>query len=226
VPSRAPTRPGAASPLWVRLQALTGAIPLAGYLVLHLSSQAFALAGQRKYASVMATIDGLPGLPWLEALFIYAPLCFHVGAGLWRMQRAALPTERGSAQRWTRPLQQLTGGVVLVFVLYHFWQFRWRLWTGELERSDFFPELCASLSSTAWGGVPLVALGYLLGLAAAAFHAAQGLYSVWSGWGFGPSDRQRLAIQCCSAAGFALFILGTLIVIDLATGSVVIHWPG
>jgi succinate dehydrogenase / fumarate reductase cytochrome b subunit len=225
--SRARSRlPGAGNPLWVRLHALTGAIPLAGYLALHLGSQAFAFGGGRSYSVAQGWIERLPGLAYLEVALLYLPLSFHVAAGLWRARLPALPTEQGWARRWGRPLQQLSGGVLLAFLAYHFWQFRWRLWMGELDATDVFPELCASLSSTVWGGVPLLALSYILGLAAAAFHLAQGLHHVWAGWGFGPPGRQRLAAPCCAAAGLSMFILGTLIVIDLATGSVVIHWPG
>jgi succinate dehydrogenase / fumarate reductase cytochrome b subunit len=209
----------------VRLHALAGAFPLAGYLVLHLGTQAFAWGGPGPYARANAAIDRTPWLPLLEVAFLYVPLAFHVGAGLWRMRLA--PSPPGSGQgRGRRGLQHLSGAVLLVFLIYHFWQFRWRLWTGELDRSDYFPELCASLSSTAWGGVPVVAISYLLGLAAAAFHAAQGLYQLWVGWSVAAEQQPERAAWCCTLAGLSLFLLGTLIVIDLATGSVVIHWPG
>jgi hypothetical protein len=74
--------------------------------------------------------------------------------------------------------------------------------------------------------VPLVALSYLLGVAAAAFHAAQGLYQLWVGWNVAAQNQAKRALWCCTLAGLSLFLLGTLIVIDLATGSVVIRWPG
>ena len=36
-----------------------------------------------------------------------------------------------------------------VFLAAHVWQFQGRRWLGELERIDYFSELCSSLSSTA-----------------------------------------------------------------------------
>jgi hypothetical protein len=72
----------------------------------------------------------------------------------------------------------------------------------------------------------VVALSYLLGVAAAAFHAARGLYQLWVGWSVVAQNHTRRALWCCTLAGLSLFLLGTLIVIDLATGSVVIRWPG
>jgi succinate dehydrogenase cytochrome b subunit len=225
VPSGVLPGPGAGGPVWVRLHLLAGALPLAGYLVLHLGTQAFAWGGPFAYARANAAIDRTPWLQVLEVAFLYVPLGYQVGAGLWRMRSAAWLSGAGQGRGW-RAVQQLSGGVLLAFLIYHFWQFRGRLWTGELDRSDYFPELCASLSSTALGGVPVVALGYLLGMAAAAFHAADGLYRFWLGWSIAAKNQPKRAIWCCTLAGLSLFLLGTLIVIDLATGSVVIHWPG
>lgn len=200
---------------------MAGAVPLAGYLVLHLTTQASALAGAEGYAALTRAVDRIPGLLGLEVLVIYLPLSFHVIAGL------ARPPLRSAGETgpWWRPLQLVSGLVLLAFLGFHFWQFRWRLWTGELARADFYPELCASLSSTARGGVPLVALAYLAGVAAAAFHAARGLARAASTWRFA-RGRQRLLARACAGFGFGLFVLGALIVIDLATGSVLIHLPG
>jgi hypothetical protein len=64
-----------------------------------------------------------------------------------------------------------------------------------------------------------------VGVSAAAIHGAQGLYRVGVSYGIGPR-RRRLLARFCAALGLALFVLGALIVIDLATGSVLIHWPG
>jgi succinate dehydrogenase / fumarate reductase cytochrome b subunit len=202
---------------------LSGAIPLAGYLVLHLVSQAVALAGAQPYSRVMGAIDSLPLMIALEVVGIYAPLAFHVVAGLRLIRGRQMRTGSVWVGAGGQSLQSASGLVVLGFVAIHFWQFRWRLWMGELDRSDFYPELCASLSSTAFGGVPLVAMGYLLGVAAAAVHMAQGLYQACLGWELAP---RQLAARCCGALGAALFLLGALTVIELATGSVRLHFPG
>jgi succinate dehydrogenase / fumarate reductase cytochrome b subunit len=215
--------PDTLGPAWVRLHALAGAIPLAGYLVLHLGSQAVALAGAQPYSRVMGAIDSLPLMIALEVAGIYAPLAFHVVAGFGLMRGRQLRAGSVWVGEGGRTWQSASGVVVLGFIAVHFWQFRWRLWTGELDRSDFYPELCASLSSTAFGGVPLVAVGYLLGVAAAAFHMAQGLFHACLRWELAP---RRVAARCCGALGAALFLLGALTVIELATGSVRLHFLG
>lgn len=212
-------------PRWARLHALSGAIPLAGYLVLHLATQASTFAGAPAYERITRAIDAVPALIALEIVVIYLPLVFHVGAGALLLSGPRHALEGGLPGPWGRRLQLASGGVLLVFLVLHFWQFRWRLWAGDLGRADFYPELCATLSSTRFGGVPLVALGYLLGVAAAALHAAQGVHRVAVEWHMMPGQ-QRLLARGCVGLGLGLFLLGALIVIDLATGSVLIHSPG
>ena len=65
--------------------------------------------------------------------------------------------------------------------------------------------------------------GYLLGVAAGAFHLAQGVYHACLGWELAP---RRVVARCCGALGAGLFLLGALTIIELATGSVLLHFPG
>jgi len=225
VPSSVDPAPYPGRLRWARLGAWAGALPLAGYLVLHLATQASTFAGARSYARITRAIDALPALIVLEIVVIYLPLLFHVGASVLGLREPEDDIEGGLSGPWGRRLQVTSGAVLLLFLIFHFWQFRWRLWAGDLARSDFYPELCASLSSTSFGGVPLVAMAYLVGIAAAAFHGAQGVHRVAVGWDM-MRGRQRLLARCCGALGVGLFLLGALIVIDLATGSVLIHFPG
>jgi succinate dehydrogenase / fumarate reductase, cytochrome b subunit len=211
-----------AEPVWVRWQAWAGLVPLAGYLVMHLTVQASALFGPHAHARLAAL-----GALWLvpfELVFLYLPLGFHVLGGVFRVVRpATAPAERGGSGALGRTVQPLSGAVLLVFIVAHVLQFRVPAWRGELSASDYYPELCASLSTTSWGGVPSVALGYLLGLAAAALHGAQGLYHGALRLGWVAASRQRRWSACCKLFGVFVFGLGASIVIDLATGSVLIR---
>jgi succinate dehydrogenase / fumarate reductase cytochrome b subunit len=213
------------SPTWLRWHSLLGVIPLAGYLVLHLLGQVLASRGSELQRGFQALLDRSAVLSVLEFGVICLPLCAHAGLGLWRVarqQRSPGASERDPAWPlgWGRTLQRLSALGLLLFLVFHVWQFEGRLWLGELRRIDFLPELCASLSSTAFGGVPLVALGYLLGVAAAALHSAQGLYHACVSWGWvTPPQRERLA-RACLLGGITLFAVGALIIVQLATGSV------
>jgi succinate dehydrogenase / fumarate reductase cytochrome b subunit len=210
-------------PSWVRWQAWAGVVPLAGYLVVQLLAQAFEWLGSRALAGAGAG-QGAAWLLPIELGVVYLPLAIHALLGACRVARpASAPGELGWAGPLGRLLQQLSGAVLLVFVSTHVWRFRVPAWRGELSGSDYYAELCASLSTTAWGGVPFVAIGYLLGLAAAALHGAQGLQHAGLCLGWISAARQRRWELCCKAFGWLVFGLGASIVIDLATGSVLIH---
>jgi succinate dehydrogenase/fumarate reductase cytochrome b subunit len=230
--------PGAPAPLWLRVQLWVGLLPLAGYLVVHLIRQASALWGQRAHA-VWGAAEPTSSRLAVSIVLVYLPLLVHAGLGLRRLasseQVVALGRSEGSAHAARqaglgrpvrRALQQLSAAVLLVFLLVHLWQFSVPSWTGALVASDYYPELCATLSSTRWGGIPWAAIGYLLGVAAAALHGAHGIYHGLLGLGFIRPGRERVWARCCGALGLSLFGLGALIVIDLATGSVLIHLPG
>jgi succinate dehydrogenase/fumarate reductase cytochrome b subunit len=87
----------------------------------------------------------------------------------------------------------------------------------ELAR-ETFSQLSGDLARTV-AGLPLLAMGYLLGVAAAVLHAASGLYV------FGlralatdsPRARQRLGVACFGW-GALTFALGVHAVLVLATG--------
>jgi succinate dehydrogenase/fumarate reductase cytochrome b subunit len=218
------------SPNWLRWQALLGAVPLAGYLLLHLVGQVLSLSGSPLQRRLQDLLERSPLALSLELVLVYAPLAAHAVLGLWRVSGRPPSPPAGAAPdgnwpvSWGNSLQRLSALALLVFLVLHVWQFEGRLWAGELRRADFFPVLCASLSSTALGGVPLVALGYLFGVAAASVHLAQGLYHASLSWGLvAPARRERLG-RACVLGGITLFATGALIIIDLATGSVLPSW--
>jgi succinate dehydrogenase/fumarate reductase cytochrome b subunit (b558 family) len=209
---------------WRRLHALAGAVPLGAFMLLHLTEQCAVLGGRDGFVRRLSS-PGSATLLALEVALVYLPLSFHAGYGLLssvgqvRAQGQRILPARGPLER--RTLQLGTGIVLGVFLLVHLWQFRVRLWLGELEPGDFFDELCASLSSTVLGGVPLTALGYLIALGAVAFHFSSGLHGAVRTWGIRLSERAaRVTTGLFVALGVVLFVLGAITVIYLATGSV------
>lgn len=212
-------------PRWVRLQILLGAVPLAGYLSLHLLTQLSALRGPNAHVR-WGALPVAPAWIALEIALIYVPLVLHVGLGLRRVVRPWPAPVDPAVSPIGRQLMRASGAVLLVFLLFHIAEWRLPLWTGQLAPSDSYAELCARLSSTRWGGVPLVAFGHLLGVAAAAHHGAHGIYRGLLGLGLIGPRRACAFRRCCVALGLCWFGLGALIVIDLATGSVLIHLAG
>jgi succinate dehydrogenase / fumarate reductase cytochrome b subunit len=202
-----------------KLFSLTGVVPLGAFVVLHVALYARALGGRE------ALERALPGesLPFLafEVVFVWLPLAYHALYGSF----LALSSTQSLGQapyvrRSVHLLQRLSGLVVLVFIVYHAWQLRAPLARGSMTRNDLFFALVEALSSTTGLGVPLVALGYLVAMAATAFHFARGLLAACSAWGVVRSERSiKLASWACGLLAVGLFWLAASTVIYLATGS-------
>jgi len=98
-----------------------------------------------------------------------------------------------------------------------------RVDVGKLAPDQFYPALCANMSSTI-GPVPVVALIYVLGIAACTFHFANGLWGFCFSWGITVSRRsQQLAATVFGVVGVIIFLLGANTAIYFATGS---RFPG
>jgi succinate dehydrogenase / fumarate reductase cytochrome b subunit len=124
------------------------------------------------------------------------------------------------ARNWAYVLQRASAVVVLVFIAVHVLQFRVPLLLGEIDQRDVFYELCASLSSTSAFGVPWVALGYLLGLAATVYHFANGLSGFCFSWGIASGRRGLRRVQALTGLlGVLLFAVGANSIIYFSTGS-------
>lgn len=208
-----------------RLHSLSGVVPVGVFLVEHLWTNAAALGGQARFDEAVARIQAMPALPLVEILGIFAPLAFHAGYGVWIATRGsanagAYPYTRN----WMYVLQRVSGVVVLAFVLGHLWEFRVQKWLFGMSASAFYPQLEAHLAWTAFG-VPWIALGYLLGLAASVFHLANGLVTFCMSWGITVGRAaQRRAAWLFGLGGLALFGLAVATVLRLATGTTLL--PG
>lgn len=213
------TRPG-----WLRWHAWLGAVPLAGYVLLHVGAQVLALRAGPEQRALEAAWERAPLWDGVVLVCVLLPLLAHVALGSRRL------ADPGADPYWPAPLgrslQRASALVLLAFLCAHVWQLSGRRWLGELQRADYLAELCGSLSSTALGGVPLVAIGYLLGMAAAALHLAQGLYHAGCSTGLLGEQRRRWLGNICWLCGVGVFTVGALVIVRLATGSLSLGLSG
>jgi succinate dehydrogenase/fumarate reductase cytochrome b subunit len=205
---------------------LTGAVPLAGFVLLHLSAQASALWGWQQHRQLSAAIDRFPLALALEIVCVYLPLAAHLALAALGPTPAKRRAKPAPAEILRLLLPRLSAVSLFAFLAFHLWQFRWRLWIGQIDRTDVFPELAASLSSTALGGIPVTAVVYLVGIAATVFHGARSVFAVCCEWQLVPVGKQRALGLGCAAAGVASFLVGATLVIHLATGSALLRFPG
>jgi succinate dehydrogenase / fumarate reductase cytochrome b subunit len=201
-----------------RLLSLSGVVPLGAFVLFHLWITLSIVGSREVYERQVAVLHNGPLLGLLEVVLVIVPLAFHAGYGV---IRSFQPRDRdhayGTDQMVT--LQRASGIVVLVFVALHVWELRVQTWTQGLAVSSYATKLVEHLSSTQ-SGIPFIALGYLVGIAATLFHLAAGMTSFCTTWGYTRTiASQRRARLLFRVLGILLFALSAAIVIQLATGS-------
>jgi succinate dehydrogenase/fumarate reductase cytochrome b subunit (b558 family) len=203
-----------------KLHSLSGVAPVGVFLVVHLWTNARVLGGRDSFDEGVRHIQELPALPLIEVFGILLPLAFHALYGVkLAFEARSNVASYGYTRNWLFVAQRGTGLVALAFVLYHLWELRIQKALGNLGPEAFYDVLAGQLSST-WRGVPVIALVYLVGLAASAFHFANGLWGFCASWGLVVSrPAQRTAATVFSLGGFALFALGAATTLHLATGA-------
>jgi succinate dehydrogenase/fumarate reductase cytochrome b subunit (b558 family) len=202
-----------------RAHSLSGVVPLGGFLVLHLWTNAAALGGQERFDDAVSDIQRIPALGFLEVFGIFLPLTFHAVYGVvlaraGRLNAGAYPY----ARNWLYVLQRVTGVLAFLFVVGHLWELRLQKLLFGMSARSFYPTLAAHMSGE-WGGVAWIGVAYLVGVLACVFHFANGLFTASIGWGLTVTRaaQTRLAVAC-GAVGGVLALLGTLTVIAFATG--------
>ena len=214
--------------------AITGFI-LGAFLLLHLTVSALGLWPAR-FQTVVNLIRGLgAALPVLEIGLVLA-LAMHVTLGLRTLGREKLTMgvkkhHHGSDTRdW---LQRVTAVILLVFMAFHLATMpRWGLhfvyqithWPalGHYSAAGLFePQRAfASVSeavSLFWGGRAsnpanlLIAEFYLLGIASAVYHLANGVATGAQVLGFVTGSAQKESLwRCCRVAGVVLAAIGMM----------------
>ncbi|MCA9590419.1 MAG: succinate dehydrogenase cytochrome b558 subunit [Myxococcales bacterium] len=215
----APAKPSRRAFYLRRAHSLSGVVPLGGFLVLHLWTNASALGGQERFDDAVADIQRIPALGLLEVFGIFLPLTFHAVYGV-VLARASRPNAGAYpfARNWLYVLQRVTGIIAFVFVMGHLWELRVQKLLFGMSARSFYPTLAAHMSGE-WGGVAWIAVAYLVGVLACVFHFANGLFTASIAWGLTVTRaaQTRLGVAC-GVLGGALALLGTATVLAFATG--------
>ncbi len=203
-----------------RLHSLSGVLPLGVFVVAHLWTNASALGGRAPFNRAVDELQSLPALPAIEVVGVLLPLAFHAAFGVYLSTRGRPNVARyNHGRNWAYLFQRVSGVVALVFVVAHLWELRVQKWLFGLSHSAFYDTLALHLGGTRLG-LPLVALFYLLGVGAVAFHLANGLVTFCMTWGLVVSRAAQKRLELVFAVGgSALFLLGAGTVLSLATGS-------
>jgi len=213
--TREPTGRRAALRRWFKL---TGVFPIGVLLLIHLWTASALLGSREDYDRQLVAVNAIPLVGALEVVLVYLPLAFHALFGLHLALRPD-KTPHAYASDRLHLAQRVTGLVAFAFVGWHFWALRAQAWLSGLGPTTYSTRIEAHLSSTA-AGVPFVALGYVVGLAACVFHLVNGMTSFLGARGRARGAEARRRVSAVLAALGALFFLVSFaVVVQLATGT-------
>jgi succinate dehydrogenase / fumarate reductase, cytochrome b subunit len=205
----APLRAGQGTSFFLRrLHSLTGIVPVGAFLLEHiLISNSTAIGGPDAYARQVSFLANLPLVFFLELFGIWIPILFHGLYGFYIWFRGdgntiAYPW----TGNWMYTLQRWTGGIAFVYIVWHTWTMRFTGVDLHEAAAQSFPKVQAEVHN------PLLLAFYIVGLIAASWHFAYGIWLFSAKWGIvsGEKAQQRLLRLC-----LALFLL--LSVVGLAS---------
>ncbi|MGI9104036.1 MAG: succinate dehydrogenase [Terriglobales bacterium] len=180
--------------LWRRLHSLSGIFPIGFFLLEHFFSNAFATNGGAAYNENVRFLTGLPFVLWLEITFIYVPIAYHAGYGLWIWWRGeSNVADYPWIGNWMYTLQRYTGILALLYIVYHTWTMRFSgahiITHSEVAYAKVWTEL---------NGNPWIVAFYFVGLLCASFHFAYGVWLFAAKWGLivGEQGRRRFGMLC------------------------------
>jgi succinate dehydrogenase / fumarate reductase cytochrome b subunit len=187
-----------------RLHSLTGIIPVGAFLFEHiLVSNSTAISGPSAYARQVSFLANLPLVFFLELFGIWLPIAYHGLYGFYIWYRgdsntAAYPW----SGNWMYTLQRWTGGIAFVYIA-------WHIYTMRFTGIDLHDDPAASFAKVAREvHNPWLMTFYVIGLIAASWHFAYGIWLFCAKWGIVSGDKsQRRLLRLC----LAFFVLMTVV---------------
>lgn len=191
----APLRAGQGVSFYLRrLHSLSGIIPVGAFLLEHiLVSNATAISGPEAYAKQVAFLGGLPLVFFLELFGIWLPILFHALYGFYIWYRGDGNTMAYPwTGNWMYTAQRWTGGIAFVYILWHTYTMRFTGVDLHADPSASFGKVQLELFQ------PALFLFHVVGLIAASWHFAYGIWLFCAKWGIisGEQARKRFLVVC------------------------------
>ena len=195
---------------WHKVHSLTGIIPVGFYMVQHLTLNSFSLGGASKFDSVIGFFDSIPFhlLLVLEIVAIWVPLLFHAVYGIFITSRGEsnyFSTKYKWSQNRMYTFQRYSGILLFFFLIYHVASTTGVKYTTGDSTAIYYAAWHAKLTTMPWAAIILPT--YLIGVLAASYHLAYGIWNFCIRWGITVSDRAQIRIQKFSLAFFIVITL-------------------
>lgn len=195
---------------WHKVHSLTGIVPVGFYMLQHLTLNSFSIAGPEKFNGVIDFFESLPKhiLLALEVGAIWLPLLFHAVYGMFIVNRGK-PNYFGTRFGWSQNrmylMQRISGIFLFVFLAYHVYTTTITKYLGAGAESIKFDAWHTKLTSFGY----IFTIVYMLGILAASYHLAYGIWNFCIRWGITISDRAQERVQKFSLGFFvAVTLLG------------------
>lgn len=185
-----------------RLHSLSGIVPVGAFLVEHFISNAFATRGPMAYTKQVELLSGFPFVFFLELFGIWLPILYHAMYGFYIWYRGDSNVgEYPWSGNWMYTAQRWTGGISFFYMLWHTWHLRF---SGVHLLT--YPAAAFGKVQTEFQHGWAVAF-YAVGIIAASWHFAYGLWLFAAKWGIttGQRAQRRFGYLCAGIA--LLFIL-------------------
>lgn len=215
-----------------RLHSLTGLLPIGGFVVMHLTTNASVVWGElgkggvETYQHEVNFIHSMPLLLLIEIFGLWLPIAFHSILGFYYAFTGSSNVKHyGYGANWRYSLQRFSGYFGFIFIFYHVATLRWG-WTWLPFSSGFDAHMAASTTAQAIrGGMDpstlagfLIGALYLVGVLALVYHLANGLWTFAITWGITVSEgAQRRWGFACTGFGLAMAAVGSMAFVGFVT---------
>src|SRR6478752_1976997 len=189
-----------------RLHSLSGIIPIGAFLIEHFISNAFATNGWKAYADQVKFLTGLPFVLVLETVGIYIPILYHslYGFHIWFSGKSNL-SDYPWAGNFMYAAQRWTGAVTFAYIVWHTYTMRFTGIHLLTNSAAAFHKVQVELQH------PWALAFYIVGIIAASWHFAYGVFLFCAKWGITVSERSRKwSARACTVLALTLILVGWL----------------
>lgn len=187
-----------------RFQSLLGIIPVGAFFVEHgLTNSLAFFESMGHWDEAVIWINNLPFLLFMEIFLIGVPILLHafIGIYIWIFCEPNYQ-HYGYLRNWLYTLQRWTGVIALIFILYHVYKLRieWKFTTDmKIIESGY---VAYYFQKELWH-----IIFYFIGITAATFHFANGLWNFCIKWGITVGEKsQVISGYICAGIGIVIYI--------------------